>query len=272
MRLGIAMALKHDTPQEWAEKHHRLGLRAVVFPLNHTAPEKQIDAYAGACRDYGLTIAEVGVWKNPMSPDPAERKKNIEYCKNQLRLADRIGANCCVNITGSAGEQWDGGYLRNYDPSFQDSVVETIREIVDGVRPERTFYTLEPMPWMLPYSPENYLELLRKIDRKTVAVHLDAVNMISSPEKYFFNGNFLETCFRLLGPQIKSCHVKDVRLEPFLTFNLKETFCGNGNLDIRKYAELAHRCDPEMPFLIEHLHTEEEYLAAIRYVQSIIND
>lgn len=272
MRLGISGIPRHNSPGEWAGKLADLGCRAVVFPCDSQASDAVIDAYAQACRDYDLLIAEVGAWVNAIHPDPAERRRNQEYCRNQLSLAEYTGARCCVNIAGSTGEVWDGGYVENYSAATRGLIVDTVREIIDGVRPSRTFYTLEPMPWMIPDSPESYAALIGEIDRSAFAVHLDVVNMIRDPERYFFNSAFIERCFALLGPEIKSCHVKDVRLEPFLTLNLKETACGQGNLDIVAYARLADKTDPDMPFIIEHLHSEEEYAASIAYVGTLLKE
>lgn len=269
MRLGIAGVPHHQSPGEWAAKLHALGCRAVVFPCDHRSGEAKIDAYVRACCDHDLVIAEVGAWSNPMHLDRAEQAKNVQYCQEQLRMAEYIGARCCVNIAGTEEKIWDGGYAKNYSAAIRQRIIATTQEIIDAVKPVRTCYTLEPMPWMVPDSPEDYLQMLREVDRSGFAVHLDVVNMISCPDRYFFNSRFIEKCFHLLGPDIKSCHVKDIRLERFLTFNLKETACGQGTLDIIRYAQLATATDPELPFIIEHLHSEEEYVAALQYVRQL---
>ena len=269
MRLGISLSPQHDTAGEWAEKLHNMGCRSVAFPCNHD--DSKVDDYVQACHDYDLLIAEVKAWSNPMHSDSKERAKNVKYCQEQLRLADEIGAKCCVNIAGSCGEIWDGGYVENYSGDTRKKIIETTQEIIDAVNPTRSFYTLEPMPWMLPDGPESYLKLLEDVDRSGFAVHMDIVNMINCPERYFFNTAFIEKCFDLLGPYIKSCHVKDIRLETFLTFNLKETACGDGNLDIIKYGQCVDELDPDMAFIIEHLNTEEEYKDSLRYVKELLD-
>lgn len=43
-------------------------------------------AYKKAADEAGLTIAEVGVWRNT-SADPDERKRWIDYAIRQLRMA-----------------------------------------------------------------------------------------------------------------------------------------------------------------------------------------
>ena len=97
-----------------------------------------------------------------------------------------------------------------------------MREIVDAVAPRRTFFTLEPMPWSVPDSPEAYLALLRAIDRPRFAVHLDPVNLINTPAKFFGNAAFLRECFATLGPYVKSVHAKDIVLGEELTVRLTE--------------------------------------------------
>lgn len=272
MRLGIAGGLSHRSAEEWAEKLRKIGCGAVVFPCAYNAEDRVIESYAKAARDYDLVIAEVGAWCNPLHRDPKERAKNVAYIKEQLRLADRVGARCCVNIAGTTGEVWDGGYAENYTAETYGLIIDTVRVIIDDVAPSRTCYALEPMPWMIPDSPQRYARLIADVGRTEFAAHMDVVNMISSPERYFNSGDFAESCFDILGKHIRSCHVKDVRLERHLTFNLKETFCGDGGLDIRRYAEAAERCDPDMPFILEHLSGDEEYLRSAEYIKNLLAD
>ena len=88
--------------------------------------------------------------------------------------------------------------------------VDTVRQIIDAVNPKHTFYTIEPMPWMYPDSPDNYLKLIRDIDRPAFAVHMDYTNMINGLDKYFNSDDFIRECFQKLGPYIKSIHAKDI--------------------------------------------------------------
>jgi sugar phosphate isomerase/epimerase len=269
MKLGIATALTHNSPGEWAGRHARLGLEAVVFPLDHTADMKLIDGYAEAAREHALVIAEVGAWCNPICADKAQRRNNIGFCIRQLELADYIGALCCVNIAGAAGEVWDGGYPENYLPETYEAIVSSVREIIDTAKPKRTRYALETMPWMYPDSPESYLRLMGDIDRPGFGVHMDMVNMINCPSRYFNSADFTNHCFALLGDKILSCHLKDVILRNKMTLTLDETFPGTGGFDIKNYIEQADRINSGTPFIIEHLGSEEEYIRAVGYVRGL---
>ena len=80
----------------------------------------------------------------------------------------------------------------------------------------------------------------------------------------------VDHCFELLGAQTKACHLKDIKLETPLTVRLIESACGDGDLDLLHYIELAHAVSPDMPMIIEHLPTVEDYLESLRYVQDLI--
>ena len=74
-------------------------------------------------------------------------------------------------------------------------------------------------------------------------------------------------CFEKLHDTIVSCHLKDILLKPEYTFQLQECACGEGTLDINLYAQLATAENPHMPMIIEHLTTDEEYVASVQYVR-----
>ncbi len=270
MRLGVISGPPERDPAVWTEILANMGVKAVCFPRSAEAPGKEIDAFVSECKAHDLCIAEVGAWCNPFDREHGE--ENIRKCIRQLELAEYVGARCCVNISGNPGAgPWDGASLENYSQDTWKRAVETTQRIVDAVKPVRTSYTLEPMPWMIPDSPEEYLQLIDDVDRDGFAVHMDIVNMINSPRKYLFSNQFMTDAFRLLGNRIRSCHCKDIRLETNLTLHLSKVSCGEGSLNLRKYMELADAVDPEMPMLIEHLSGWEEYRESFQKVRKLLS-
>lgn len=268
MYLGISSSLEHGSPEEWARKHKALGLQTVVFPVSCLDGEETISAYKQAADEAGLTIAEVGIWRNTLAADPEERQRWTDYAIRQLRMADAISAACCVNVVGTPyGPRWDGGYRDNFSSELWDMAVSMIRQIIDTARPRQTKFCIESMPWMIPSSPDEYLRLIEAVDREEFGTHLDVVNMITTPRRYFYNDEFLEECFRKLHGTIVSCHLKDILLKQEYTFQLEECACGQGTLDLDLYIRLASAENPRMPMIIEHLTTDEEYISSVRYVQ-----
>jgi sugar phosphate isomerase/epimerase len=268
VRLGGPTFEKYEDPAGWIAALKKLGYSAAYCPVGADASDDIVKAYERAAKDANITIAEVGAWSNPISPDEKIRKEALTKCRRQLDLADRIGARCCVNITGSRGEQWDGPSEKNFTEETFDMIVETTRGIIDDVRPTRTYFTLETMPWAYPDSADSYLSLFKAIDRERFAVHLDPVNLVCSPQRYFGNGDLIRECFAKLGPYIKSCHGKDILLQLKLTTHLDEVRPGLGRLDYATFLrELSKR--PDVPLMLEHLPNAEEYRLAAEYVRSV---
>ncbi|MBO4399054.1 MAG: sugar phosphate isomerase/epimerase [Lachnospiraceae bacterium] len=267
MRLGTSSPLKHGSPEEWADNQVRLGCAAVVFPLSCKDPEEKIIAYKEAADKAGLMIAEVGIWRNALAADPAERAANMDYCVNQLRLADFLHARCAVNVAGAFGPRWDGGYRENFTEEAWKKTVAMAQEIIDRADVKNTYFTLEPMPWMIPTGPREYLRLIEAVDRDRFAVHLDIINMVNSVERYFGADEFVEECVDLLGDRIKSCHIKDVHMSESYTIRLEECGPGDGEFPLRHYVKKLHALDPDMPVILEHLNTDEQYLKYMAYLK-----
>jgi sugar phosphate isomerase/epimerase len=249
----------------------KLGYRAAYCPVNAKASEDAVKAYARAAKRADIIIAEVGAWSNPISPDDKTRREARQKCRTQLALADRIGANCCVNISGSRSNRWEGPSPKNLTDETFDMIVETTRAIIDDVKPTRTYFTLEMMPWSYPDSADSYVALLKAIDRKRCAVHLDPVNIVCSPQRYYSTGKLIRECFEKLGPYVKSCHGKDILLDPRLTTHLDEVRPGLGGLDYATFLKELSKM-PDTPLMLEHLKGAEEYRLAAEHVRGVAKE
>ena len=272
VRLGGPIFEDHDDPDTWISALKHLKYRAAYCPVKTGADETEIKAYQNAALNNDIIIAEVGAWSNPISIDENVRKEAIDKCVKSLELADLIQANCCVNISGSRNpnlKYWAGPHEDNLTKDTFDLIVETTRNIIDAVKPSRTFFALEPMPWSYPDSPDNYLKLIKAIDRPRFGVHFDPVNMVSSPQIYFKNGDFIRECFKKLGPAMRSCHAKDITLrEDNYIPQLDECKPGLGKLNYQVFlTELSKLQD--IPLMLEHLKTAEEYASAAAYIRSV---
>ena len=270
MRLGTSSPLKHDSAEEWAKNQIALGCRAVVFPLSSDDPEEKIKEYVDAAKANDLLIAEVGIWRNAMSLDPKDRKVQRDYCVKQLQLADRIGARCAVNVAGAIGPRWDGHYKENFTIETRAQIVKMVQEIIDRAEVTNTYFTLEPMPWMIPTGPEDYVRLIEDVNRDRFAVHMDIINMTNSFDRYYKPEVFVDRCAELLGSRIRSCHIKDIHLKEEYTFQLEECAPGKGEYPLRYYVQKMSSLDPDMPVILEHLNTDEEYIQYMNYLKEVL--
>jgi sugar phosphate isomerase/epimerase len=271
MRLGGSVFGPYAGAEAFVTAAQECSFRAVTFPLKYHDGDKEIDRLVNALREADILIAEVGAWNNnPLSRNQNEKQAALKNCKEQLALADYIGARCCVNVAGTHGSQWDGYHPDNFSEEVFAETVETIQEIIDAVKPGRTFYTVEPMPRMIPNSADTYLQLIKAVDRPAFGAHLDTVNLINSPERYSANSAVTRECFDKLGPCIKSIHIKDIILQPQLTVHLDECPVGKGGYDIPCLLRNAANLDPDMPVLVEHLRTLEDYKESLFFLNKLL--
>ncbi len=272
MRLGLCAVPPHRTAEEWGDILIREGYRATTFPVDYRAKDAVIEEYLQSAKDRDILIAEVGVWTSPFAKDPKKAQEAREKIIGQLKLADRVRARCCVNVSGSTGAKWYFAYRENFSRDMFLRNVEFLREIIDEVRPVHTFYTLEAMPWMVPDSPKQYRELLDAVGREAFAVHLDAVNLMKDACSYVHAEEVIDEAFRLLGPKIRSCHLKDCLLEDGYSVAIREVLPGTGEFPIAHYVRRIGETDPDMPVLMEHLPDLQAYKKAKENIERLLKE
>jgi sugar phosphate isomerase/epimerase len=268
--LGGPIFLRSEDPAALAREHRRLGYSAAYCPNANTGDTDRARAIEKAFAAENVAIAEVGAWRNMLDPDAAKRKANLEYVIERCALAEAVGARCCVAIAGSYNpEVWYGMHPKNVSKEFLDATVENCRRVLDTVKPKRTKFTIEMMPWSLPDGPDEYLQLVRAVDRRAFAVHLDVCNIINSPRRFYESGEVIRECFRKLGRWIASCHAKDLRWVPEYNVHFLEVVPGRGQVDYRAYLGELARLAVDAPLMLEHLKNAEEYDEGQAYIRRI---
>ena len=267
VRLGGPIFLKSEDPRELAREHRRLGYSAAYCPQAAAQDSARVRAIRDGFQAENVAIAEVGGWKNMLDPDPGQRKENIRYVIERLALADAVGARCCVDIAGSFNPKvWYGPHPKNLSREFFDATVENCRKVIDEVKPKNTKFTIEMMGWNLPDSPDSYLDLIRAIDRQAFAVHVDVCNLVNSPRRFYNNGDLIAEVFRKLGKWAVSCHAKDLQWIPEMNVHFVEVVPGLGEIDYRAYLRAL---PADVPLMLEHLKTAEEYDEGKKYILKI---
>lgn len=267
VRLGAPVFEKADDPEKLALAHKKLGYRAAYCPEVKLEDSARIKAITDAFAKQDVVIAEVGRWCNMMDADPFKRKTNIENVTNGLALAEAIGARCCVDIAGSFNpKSWFGPDPKNLSQEFFDAAVENARAIIDAVKPKRAKFAYEMMGWSLPDSADSYLKLIKAIDREGFGVHLDPCNAINCPERFYRNADVLNECFDKLGPNIVSCHAKDLTWDVEMNVHFREVRPGAGSMDYTVYLKRLAELPQQPPLMVEHLSSAEEYDEARKYL------
>jgi sugar phosphate isomerase/epimerase len=255
-----------STPEEWALAHVKKGFGAAYWPLGEGVSQEEENNFVQAAQKHGLVIAEVGIWNNLLDWDKSRREENIQYAIRRLRTADRVGAGCCVNISGSRSSYWDGPHPDNLSEETFREVVAITQRIINEAEPKHTYYTLEPMPWMLPYDVESLQRLIMAVDRPRFAVHADMCNLVNAFAKVYCTGEMTKAFFGAFGHLICSVHAKDTVLcEDKLTLHIDEAIPGRGVFD---YDTLLSECHKlmDVPVMAEHLQTAQEYDEAASFL------
>jgi sugar phosphate isomerase/epimerase len=270
IRFGGPVFLQSDEPDQLAREHRRLGYSAAYCPKVQIADTARLQAIERAFREQNVVIAEVGAWVNMLDADAAKRKQNLAYVSERLAIAEAVGARCCVNIAGSFNVSvWYGPDPRNVSKTYFDATVENCRAVIDAIRPKRTSFSIEMSPWNLPDSPDEYLRLLKAVDRQSFRVHLDICNLINSPRKLYGNSDLIRECFQKLGSQIVSVHAKDLDWETGMHIHFKEVIPGQGKLDYRTWLHCMASLGSQPPLMLEHLKNAAEYDQAAAFVRSV---
>ncbi len=267
LRLGGPAFANTEDPEALALAHRRLGYRAAYCPNVPLTDGARIRALSDAFAKHDVVIAEVGRWVNLLDVDAEKRRKNLQTVTDGLALAEAIGALCCVDIAGSFNPtSWFGPNPDNLSKKHFDASVENARKIIDAVKPRRARFCYEVMGWAWPDSPEHYVKLIKAVDRKAFAAHLDPCNLINSPEKFYHNTALLDDCFDKLGRWIVSCHAKDLTWDIELNLHFREVTPGKGALDYTTYLRRLASLPQAAPLMLEHLPSAEEYTAAREHV------
>jgi sugar phosphate isomerase/epimerase len=267
LRLGGPSYAGTTEPEALALAHRKLGYRAAYCPNVPLTDTDRIRAYTEAFARHDVVIAEVGRWYNLLDPDTEKQRQNLKRVTDGLALAEAIGALCCVDIAGSYNPtSWYGPHPDNLSQKFFDAIVENARKIIDEVKPTRTKFTYEAMGWSLPDNPDNYVKLIKAIDRPAFGVHLDPCNMVNTPEKFYNNTALLNECFDKLGRWIVSCHAKDLSWETEMNVHFKEVVPGKGSLDYNTYLRRVSALPQNPPLMLEHLSTAEAYTEAREHI------
>lgn len=262
---GHGLPIGSDDPYAFARAHRDFGYGAAYVPEVKLDDRDRLNAIERAFASQDVVLAEIGIWRNLVSPEEAVRKTNLAYAAERLAIADAVGAGCAVSYIGSfrAGTDYAPA-AENMGPEAFDACVDTVRYLLDTVKPTRAKFALEMMQYSLPDSVDSYVELIRAIDRPMFGAHFDPVNIIMTPRVYFDNGALIRECFSKLGQWVVSCHAKDIKLHHQAALHFDEVQIGEGVLDYRTYLSELNQLPREVPLMLEHLKGEEYAVARDR--------
>ncbi|MDR0561266.1 MAG: sugar phosphate isomerase/epimerase [Spirochaetaceae bacterium] len=273
MRLGAPVFIDTKDPEAYVAEHIRKGYRAAYCPdwINADTDAALCKSFKNALVKHDVVLAEVGIWRNVLSPNPAEAEAAFQHSVRRLQTAEELEARCAVNIVGSwCKTNWDGPHEKHYAQAFFDAAVESARKVIDAVKPQKTKMTFEIMPCQFIDCAAEYLRFIKAVDRAAAGIHLDPTNSISNPRLLYDNATFFKNEFKLLGDAVVSIHLKDIRLNPAeFTVQFEETVIGKGSIDYINLLRLIDALPPDTPGMLEHLPNETRYDEAADSIRAL---
>lgn len=261
MRLGGPAFDVPEEPQALVDFHRENGFSAAY--MKRIDDKTKRDEIAAAYTEANIIMAEYGAYGiNILETDSTLRQKIFDEICDRLAYADEVGVRCCV-IHGGSYETggWGKPNPENFSDRAFDDTVKAVQTIVDKVQPTQAKLVMETEKYVFPDDPDIYLRLIEAIDRDGFGVHLDPINIVSSPKLLYSNGDLVKACFDKLGPHIVSCHSKDVTTIDHYPYHITESYTGDGQLDYDTYLTELAKLDDDIPMMIEHLNAEQLPLA-----------
>lgn len=255
-----------------ARAHVEQGYRSAYCPPVSLKDPAGIKRAEAAFQKAGVVIAEVGAWCNIIPADSGKHERAVTQVSEQLALADAVGAKCCVTFAGTrenSDKAWGHAAVNFTDDTF-DYLVQTVREIIQRAKPKRARFGLEMMQTCPPDSVDSYLDLVQAIDDPRFCVHLDPCNIIYSSRQCYNTAAILRDCVERLGPWIVSCHAKDLIPRDGLAVHIDETRPGTGCMNYPVYIDALSKLNRDVPLLLEHLASRNEYETARDYLASLL--
>ncbi len=98
---GHGLPVGSDDPYAFARAHVAFGCGAAYCPPARLADAARLGDIRKAFEAVGVPIAEVGIWRNLVTPDATVRRANRDHAVELLAVADEVGARCAVTYVGS---------------------------------------------------------------------------------------------------------------------------------------------------------------------------
>ncbi|WP_248926933.1 sugar phosphate isomerase/epimerase family protein [Paenibacillus hamazuiensis] len=211
----------------------------------------------------GVRIGVLGCYIDPIHPDPAQRRREIDRFKEHLRFARQLGVPMVATETGDLHT-----YRQQYPGSYIDKGYEVLRETVLELAEEAekwgVYAAIEPVCRHTLSSPERMMQLLEEIPCSCIGVVLDPCNLLDE-RNLDRQDEVIDQAFSLFGDRIVLAHIKGL---VYQDGKLVETKPGESEFHLARFLKLLASCKPFIDISIESTQPHE-LNDTIRYLKQI---
>jgi len=216
-------------------------------------------AIADAYRSAGVGIHSIGVYTNLIHPDEKERTANLEYFEDMMKIARAMDVRMLITEAGHYHSDEPAPRLA-YD--FQEDVwqrmVATTKDLARRAETHDVTVLFEPYFGSFFATAKRTRVFLEEVNSPRIRALLDPANLLEL--------NDLEEMFAQLTPWIDCLHAKDRKLHV-----QRGVAAGQGDLDYRKFVELAAAHTPKAPLILEYV-GPKDYKQALAVVKDAMGE
>lgn len=155
----------------------------------------------------GIRIGVLGCYIDPIHPDPAIRRVEINRFKEHLRFAREFGSPMVATETGAFTT------FREFDPYRYEEIgwealKATVEELAEEAEKWGVFLGLEGVCTHTLSSPVKIRRILDEVPSSSIGVVLDPCNLIG--DDVHLQDEIVDSAFRLFGDRIILAHLKDI--------------------------------------------------------------
>lgn len=219
--------------------------------------EAECHRIATAYRSRGLEIQALGVYANLIEPDETAREKNFQYFADMMRIAKTMKVGMLLSECGSIIVPGKGRDLSaSLDENAWPRLVAMVRRLIPLAEQHQITIAIESYFQDLLGSATAVRYFLEEINHPRIRALLDPANLLPH--------NTLEEMFNALAPHLAALHAKDRKLHV-----TQGVAAGKGDVDYRKYIDLARQHCPSLPLVLEYVNPQT-LPAALEHVRSFL--
>ena len=213
----------------------------------------------------GIRIGVLGCYINPIHPDPAIRRIEIDRFKEHLRFARQFGAPMVATETGAL-TTFKEDNPNNYEEIGWDILKETVQELAEEAEKWGVHLALEGVCTHTLSTPAKMRRILDEVPSSCIGVILDPCNLIG--EAVEMQDEIVDESFRLYGDRIIMAHLKDIYKEESRIYHGK---AGNGLFHTDAFLAKLQECKPMIDVSLEDILVPEinETVALLKKLASL---
>lgn len=216
-----------------------------------------------AFRKKDIQIAVLGCYINPVDPDKAARRKQLDRFKEHIRYAREFGCNIVATETGSMNSDMSFTTENHGEEAFK-IITESVHELVEEAEKFGVFVGIEGVTKHTINTPQRMKRLIDAIPSNNLQIVLDPVNYMDV-NNYKNQNDVINSAFELSGDKIVAIHAKDFIVDGN---NIKGVQIGKGILNYELLSKHLKQRKQFINVLMEDS-KESEMVESINYLQNI---